>query len=561
MAVVLCRPIGFEGTCAYETYTQLAEKLARAGFAVIRFDYHGTGDSPGSDTDPNRVPAWIESIQSALDEGKRLGGVSRMALFGVRLGATLAATAATQWGGVECLLMWAPCVTGRAFGRELRVSGSRLAAAGDVGLDEGLEALGYVYTAQTLQDLQTLDCQRLPVAPAKRVLLVGRDDLPIEGPLPASYRAMGMDTTYLVLPGYADMVVEPHESAVAHDSLDAMVAWLQRACAAATPGTSPVQPMRGACARARAPFDSVVDAVRESALWFGAQHQLFGILAEPAQLSATDLRWETAVLLLNVGTNYRIGPNRLYVKMARSWAAQGYRTLRFDFAGIGDSRSETTFTSASLYSKESTVDVQAAIDGLAQRGCKRFIVMGICSGAYVAFQASLVEPRVTELILLNPRRLDWTQGETLQSAMQVSYKSTHFYKKALLDPDVYRRLLRGQVDVRGIAGRMGLLMAARLKRLALRFSQSQPGEQDVLANAKRLSSRGQNLLLIMGAEDDGRDYIEFHFGVRGKHMASDPGFEMAILEGVDHTFSNAYSQQTVVALIGQHLDRGQSANV
>ena len=70
--VVLCRPVGYEGTCAYETYTQLAERLADDGFAAIRFDYHGTGDSIGSDADPDRVAAWRACIASALEEIGRL---------------------------------------------------------------------------------------------------------------------------------------------------------------------------------------------------------------------------------------------------------------------------------------------------------------------------------------------------------------------------------------------------------------------------------------------------------------------------------------------------------
>ena len=195
VGVVLCRPVGYEGTCAYETYTELAEKLAHAGFATIRFDYHGSGDSAGNDTDPDRVRAWLDSTKSAIDEVKRLGGVTRVALFGVRLGATLAVNAAAERGGVDSVVMWAPCLTGRAFARELRVSRSRLSETADGAADDGFEALGYAYSAQTLKDLQTLDCQHLQLAPARRGLLIGRDDLPIEGPLPACSRNMGLECT------------------------------------------------------------------------------------------------------------------------------------------------------------------------------------------------------------------------------------------------------------------------------------------------------------------------------------------------------------------------------
>lgn len=554
MGVVLCRPVGYEGMCAYDSYTHLAEKLAAAGFAVIRFDYHGTGNSAGTDTDPNRIRAWVESTQWAIDEVKRLGNISRIALFGVRFGATLAVAAATALGGVDCMILWAPCVTGRAFARELRVSSSRLAEAADASLEGGIEALGCVFTAQTLAEMQTLDCQRLSVAPAKRVLLVGRDDLPIEGPLPSSYRSMGVDTTYMVLPGYANMIIEPHEGSVTHETLDVMVEWLRVANSAATASCLPVDSPRTYLSTV-APVDTLFGGVRERTLTFGAGNNLFGILSEPAQLPTAGHHLDTAVLMLSVGTNHHIGPNRLYVKMARSLAAQGYRSLRFDLTGIGDSRSAVDNGGSRLYSKGSTVDVQAAIDCMSLHGCKRFVLLGLCSGAYVAFQTAILEARVSGVILLNPRRLEWKLGETLQSAMQVSYKSTHFYKKALLQPDVYMRILRGQVDVRGIAGRMWVLLKARLKRVASRVLQKNPAEEDVLANAKLLSSKGTNTLMIVGAEDDGRDYIEFHFGMRGKKLDSDPHFEMAVMDGADHTFSNTMCQQMLIDLIQQHMDR------
>jgi pimeloyl-ACP methyl ester carboxylesterase len=282
---------------------------------------------------------------------------------------------------------------------------------------------------------------------------------------------------------------------------------------------------------------------------------LFGILAQPAQTSVEKAQTQTAILMLNVGTNHRVGPNRLYVKMARSWAARGYGVLRFDLAGIGDSRTAAGYSSDRLYSKGSTMDVQSAIDCLARHGYKRFVVMGLCSGAYVAFQTAMADARVSGQILMNPRRLEWKEGETLQSAMQISYKSTYYYKRALLDLSVYRRLLRNEIDVRGIAGRIGVLIHARIQRAVSRLLRNAPNEDDVLANIRQLSAKGTDTLMIIGAEDDGLDYIEFQLGSKGSRMRGDPHFKMAFVEGSDHTFSNSDSQNLVINIVQQHLDR------
>ena len=548
VGVVLCRPIGYEAVCSYPTYTRLAENLAVAGFDVMRFDYHGTGDSAGSDADSDRVQAWIDSTVSAASELQRLSGVSRLALFGVRLGATLAAQAAARLGGVESLVMWAPCVTGRAFVRELRAANASRPQV-DPGGDHGsIEAFGHTYTAQTLQDLNSLDCQRVDFQPAARVLIIDRDDMPGQGPLPGMYNAMGMDTSYQVLPGYSAMMVEPHAGTLQHHTLGAIADWLS---AAPRPQKTLLHVMHE---DTPVRVDPVLESVRETAIHFGPDQSLFGVLTEPAQLAASDPRSETVILMLNTGGIYRIGPARLYVKMARSWAARGYRTFRFDLTGIGDSRSTAGGENINIYSRDSTVDVKAAIDCLIARGCKRVVVMGICSGSYVAFQTALVDPRVTGQILMNTRLLE-CQDETWQGAMQSYYKSTHFYRRALLRPDVYRRLFRGEINVAGIARRFRAVFKARIKGSLAKLLQSSSASEGVLSKVKRLSERGTDTLMISAAEDDGRDYLDFHFGPLGSHLRGNPNFKMIVVEQTDHTFSSVDSQQVVIAAVHEHLEK------
>ena len=548
---VLCRPMGYEAICANGMYRQLAETLAQSGFDVVRFDYHGTGDSTGDDGDPDRVRVWMDSIVSAVEEVRRLAGVGRVALFGMRLGATLAARVAARLGGVESLVMWAPCASGRAFARELRAASVHGSVAKDDKALATFESLGYRYTAQTMQDLESLDCQSFERPPAKNVLILGRDDMPGEGPLPRKYRELGMPTTYEVVPGYAQMMVEPQETLLSAQTLDLMTQWL---AAAHPPGAAHM-------ATPAAPTPCVggweFNGAREIPVRFGPEQSLFGILAEPVQLPTHDPRSETAVLMLNVGGNYRIGPNRIYVRMARSLAALGYRAFRFDLAGLGDSRGDAGFSRSTLYSRDATAEVRAAIDALAARGCQKFHVMGICSGSFVAFQSALADARVTGQILLNTRMLEWggEEGGLWQTAMQRQYKSTHLYRRALLRPEVYRRLLRGEVDVMGIARRCRVVLAAHLKRALDQLLHRAAHEDGVRAKVMRLGMRGTDTLMIMAAEDDGRDYVEFHFGSRGSRMQGNPYFRMVVVEESDHTFSGTASQQRVIATIQEHLEK------
>jgi pimeloyl-ACP methyl ester carboxylesterase len=547
VAVVMCRPLGYEALCSYRTYTQLARTLSGAGFDVMCFDYHGTGDSAGGDDDPRRVAAWLASIRGAIDQTCTLSGATRIALFGARFGGTLAVQAAVDRGGVDTMMLWAPCASGRAFVREMRAAD---AARGLASSQAGLEALGTLFTPETLDAMSALDAAKTQIAPAKNILIVGRDDVPAIGPLPERFRALGADVTYTVWPGYAGMMAEPHEAVLAPDTLESITQWLA-ALHSVGNGEGPIESMPTA-----APACAAVTSgtVMESMVSFGADETLFGILSEP-NTAVAPLRTDTAVLMLNVGGNYRIGPNRNYVKAAREFAAAGYRALRFDVSGIGDSRLDKGFSSASMYRDWATVDVSAAIDMLAARGCKRFFLMGICSGSYLAFQTALQDPRVTSVMLMNPRLLEWDHDKSgpWQSSMQRYYKSTRYYRRALLRSDVYARLLRGKVDVRGIARRMAHLAGVRIAR-AWDKLRGRPPHEGVLAKFRHLSRRGVETLLVMSEQDDGLDYMQFHLGTDAKRMLGHKGFRMVLIPDADHTFSTVACQRSLIDVLRGHLD-------
>ncbi|MEJ6022199.1 alpha/beta fold hydrolase [Ramlibacter sp. PS4R-6] len=542
VAVVLCRPLGYEALCSYRTYTQLAHTLAAAGFDVLRFDYQGSGDSAGGDTDAGRVDAWLASIAAAVAQARHLAGTDEVALFGMRLGATLAMEAAQRMGGVGSLMLWAPCPSGRAFAREMRAAFGSHAQASQ--LAGGVEALGTLFTPETLAAIERLAPDR---APARRVLVIARDDMPGEGPLPARLRAQGADVTATVWPGYADMMAEPHDAKLAPETLQSITDWLCAAHPVADNAHAPA-------AHLAWPTGWHAGGAIETPLSFGADGRLFGVLSQPSAAALAE-HAGTAVLLLNVGGNYRVGPNRVYVKLARELAAAGYRVLRMDVTGIGDSRIEEGFSSDSMYRSDAVADVGAAIDLMHQRGCQRIFLLGICSGAYLAFQTALQDARVNGQMIINARLLEWDAEKNgpWQTSMQQYYKSTRYYKQKLLSGEVYARVLRGEVDVSGIAKRFIALGAARLRRGIDRLLGRAP-QEGVLAKMKHLAGRGVQTLVAMSEEDDGLDYVEFHLGSRGARMRGHPNFRMVLIEEADHTFSTVASQRGLLDAVRQHLD-------
>ena len=116
------------------------------------------------------------------------------------------------------------------------------------------------------------------------------------------------------------------------------------------------------------------------------------------------------------------------------------------------------------------------------------------------------------------------------------------------------QLLKGEIDVRGIGGPLAALARVHAERAARRLLRRAPAEENVLANMRLLSQRGTDILLIVAESDDGLDYLEYHLGPGGRHMAGQPNFRLLMVAGADHTLSQAGSQQVVIEAVRAHLD-------
>ncbi|MDX2205394.1 MAG: alpha/beta fold hydrolase [Hyphomicrobiaceae bacterium] len=111
-AAVICYPWGSEYIFAHRALRHLARQLAARGFNVLRFDYYGTGDSAGEESEV-RLAGWREDIAAAIEELKETCDARAVTLIGLRLGASLAAeVAALGRKDVTALVLWDPAVSG-----------------------------------------------------------------------------------------------------------------------------------------------------------------------------------------------------------------------------------------------------------------------------------------------------------------------------------------------------------------------------------------------------------------------------------------------------------------
>jgi len=142
--------------------------------------------------------------------------------------------------------------------------------------------------------------------------------------------------------------------------------------------------------------------MNERVIQFGEAKSLVGVLAEPSGGVAQG----PTVILLNAGTLHRIGPHRVYVKIARALAAAGFPAFRFDLSGLGDSLPRRDNLP---YAASSVCETQAAMDFLyADNATRQFILMGFCGGADAAFRVACREARVVGAALI-----DWFAYRTM----------------------------------------------------------------------------------------------------------------------------------------------------
>ena len=116
--------------------------------------------------------------------------------------------------------------------------------------------------------------------------------------------------------------------------------------------------------------------MREEAVCLGENGSLVGVVTLPPAKPKSDI----AFVLLNAGLIHRVGPKRLYVRLARALASLGFIVLRFDLSGLGDS----DYRRDDLPEEESVRrDVRQAMDFLNQeKDVKGFVLMGICAGSF-----------------------------------------------------------------------------------------------------------------------------------------------------------------------------------
>ena len=552
VGIVLCNTLGKESIgAAPRILLLLAERLAEAGFAVLRFDFYGTGDSAGDssgkDGGSDRVATWLEDIDLAIEELRARGAIGKIGLVGLRLGGTLAMAAAARRCDVDSLVLWNPYFNGKKYVTETTRQHKAFEALLDVPRKlkeievDGREALGFFLSAATLAELEKIDLLALGGSPARRVLVIspGGGTQNREGnALIDGLRAIGTDSDHQILDNSLNRTIQLLEPRDRERITEKIATWI-----AAHYGTAEMTAMPSPASSRPA----VSASTHEEPFLFGEGDSLFGILTSPAGGVRSGGR-PAIITAVN-----RLGPHRLYVRMAREWAKLGFPVFRVDLTGSGDSV-RAGEVEQDPYPRRAISDLQEAMTLLNKRfSVNRFIIAGICSGADIAFQAGIRDHRVIGTVLMNPRSFSLHNIPALETLVRA-----HQVETTVLAAKTWRKLLRGAFTLGDV--KVKIAEFATAAKLRVRLKLTAPAVGDVSTGFRQLAQRGVDTLLVVRERDVGVSYVDIHFGRQMRALERLKGYRRIDLKDVDHLFTSLYAQDLVLKTITEHLTRHHPAS-
>lgn len=181
---VVVPPFMEERQDAHAVLRDMAETLCTQGFATLRVDLYGTGDSEGEWRDAT-LEGWRNDLHEAVAVLRARTGVTAVTLVGLRFGATLAALVAARVEA-DAVVLVQPILSGADYARDLltshmaaemvlhrRVGTTREQLIERLSTGRSVILFGYEFSAAQFASLSAIDLRRdLAVLGDREVLFV-----------------------------------------------------------------------------------------------------------------------------------------------------------------------------------------------------------------------------------------------------------------------------------------------------------------------------------------------------------------------------------------------------
>lgn len=545
VGVIIVGPLGPEYMHSHRSVRYLADQLAAQGFAALRYDPLGMGNSSYNLADEKIAAGWLESLNAATRFFQTSLNIADVLLISLRSGA-LVASEFLATGAVKGAVFWYPYLKGSAYVRDLQIIDSMLHI--DSADADFIEAGGYPLYSGTRAWLEKIDVLSVAANGLQHALIINNAAQPPTKKLQQALSAQGVAVTQQNRSGLERMMKQSEITEVPVENVEAIIDWAN---------TTYVDEQDNVTLNMDPSKTQIAPSFSERTIVIPVQRPMFGIMAEPV---GPDHK-KPLLIFINGGSGHHAGPNRLYVDVCRRLAEEGYSSLRLDLSNLGDSAQDITPASHNPYALTAANDVAAVLAFLRENTAyDSFVLSGLCSGAHNSFQAVVHRPSpdVREIILINPLAFYWKQGDSLLAPEDSQHEAdaAHYsgnvrslrkWITLFTNPKKLMNALR--FAVRLISKKISRLV----KRIAgaLGFVQRSQLEKDLLL----INQRGTKVTLFIGETEPGYRLLLAQAGDTVKQQVAKEHMHIAIIKNGDHTFSTLASRRHLINLFVEHLKR------
>jgi uncharacterized protein len=184
MGFIFCNSFAEEGIISHRVLVNLARKLSNEGYACLRFNYMGEGDSDNS-FEESDIATRLSDISCVVEYLRNEIKIEKIGLLGVRLGATFAAMSCRKISDIDRLVLISPIVNGKKYADQLLRSNLsfQMAAYGKIRQDRKtlvqnlisgnhVNVDGYLLTKKIYQQLEEINLVTTGPASHPEVLIL-----------------------------------------------------------------------------------------------------------------------------------------------------------------------------------------------------------------------------------------------------------------------------------------------------------------------------------------------------------------------------------------------------
>jgi pimeloyl-ACP methyl ester carboxylesterase len=550
--IVICNPLGFEYTHSHRTVRHLADNLSCDGFATIRFDYHGTGDSFSDLFEPQRVKTFLENIDAVIKRLKQQTGVTKICLIGIRLGAALAATYCNN-KTIDKLVLWTPCISGRRYIRELKAF-EKLASHSSNTQKSFIDSGGFFITDETADEIKAIDLTKQNYNVTQNALIIDRDDLKPNTDLVTTLKEGGIkQVEHYFMSGYLDMMTEPQDTKIPNETIDHLSDWLKKQVDYLPLNNLDID-LEETKTLDTASHDGLVEQI-----CYPDEEKLMGIFSHQ-DLTTQKTQTKPLILLVNSGTVHKVGPNRVYVELSRALADNGYPVIRFDLSNLGGSVIGRPHNENHPYPSNATQNIADLISYMKEHfGFNKFIIAGLCSGAHNVFHAGMDLPlslNIQEVIMINPLSFYRVPDADIEATLNYQVeRDSQQYARSIFDLKKWKKLFSGQSNIgylftftiRKFLRSIHSFFLVTMETLGL-YSGTQ-----LSIDLKKYARKGMKISFFIASKDPGKDILMTQAKKTVLSMKKSKQLSLTEISNADHTFSSFSCRKDFIHLFVKHI--------